>query len=489
MADSRRQFCGVLFWIKAFFAFCVVCGALGFESYMVYYKRQEGLQKAKQYNDFIKVVGKDEGQALAVLIDPSNPECQHKPPTFTNVTGTALTGLNHVLTSGNRLEPPAGVKWFGFAVDFAFDTPRKLAQRLMGRTPPVIAAFLTVMPDGIVDSNMINWWAQETSFVGGILELTIVPNVTLDLLPAVFYNNLTDILYRVNQRYAVPVLLRYAHEMNGLLMFLCPHYLIFTPSFTGNWNFYGQRPIAYKASWIRLTNLLRQKTNMTAMMWGVNAGSGYPYGTPAVAPGTPDFQALDSNGDGAITALDDPYGPYWPGAEYVDWIAISMYNYDYNLVTRQYNPIPANYLVTQLSGPWPNVPATPYQNFYSRFVDQYAKPFAFPESGSPIVPAANFSVVDEIASKRAWWNQIMQIFASGTYPNFKLVVNFEHIKIEETTGIFVNKDFAITNKTEVANAFLVDIQPYDRAVPTAQNGVLAWGLNLNYTCGGKVVLK
>ena len=35
--------------------------------------------------------------------------------------------------------------------------------------------------------------------------------------------------------------------------------------------------------------------------------------SPAPVQGTADFKAMDTNGDGTITAADDPYLPYYPG--------------------------------------------------------------------------------------------------------------------------------------------------------------------------------
>ena len=47
----------------------------------------------------------------------------------------------------------------------------------------------------------------------------------------------------------------------------------------------------------------------------------------AAVPGTPDFKALDTNGDGVLTMADDPYGPYYPGDDAVDWVGMSLYHW------------------------------------------------------------------------------------------------------------------------------------------------------------------
>jgi hypothetical protein len=34
---------------------------------------------------------------------------------------------------------------------------------------------------------------------------------------------------------------------------------------------------------------------------------------------------LDTNSNGQVDAEDDPFTPFWPGSEYVDWVALSLY--------------------------------------------------------------------------------------------------------------------------------------------------------------------
>ena len=49
----------------------------------------------------------------------------------------------------------------------------------------------------------------------------------------------------------------------------------------------------------------------SAMMWAPNYGGGYPFagGQHEAEPGSADFAALDTDGDGALTMADDPYAP------------------------------------------------------------------------------------------------------------------------------------------------------------------------------------
>ena len=58
-----------------------------------------------------------------------------------------------------------------------------------------------------------------------------------------------------------------------------------------------------------------------AFMWAPNTGQGYPYqGYGLITTTTADIAILDINGDGKVNEGDDPYSPYYPGDDYVDWV-------------------------------------------------------------------------------------------------------------------------------------------------------------------------
>ena len=44
----------------------------------------------------------------------------------------------------------------------------------------------------------------------------------------------------------------------------------------------------------------------------------------AAKPGTADYVVMDTNGDGVVDNLDDPYAPYYPGDTSVDWVGMSV---------------------------------------------------------------------------------------------------------------------------------------------------------------------
>lgn len=151
------------------------------------------------------------------------------------------------------------------------------------------------------EANIIEWNAQLMRDQGGMLEITLMPIVSVEMIPTATYTAFAKLMRRVNSIYGVPVLLRFMHEMNG------------------PWMPYGMKPIEQRAAWTIMSREIRAQTNMTALIWSPNIGGGYPYlgagfdqNIPSASSGDPatqaNFQALATNG-----RLLDPYGPYYPG--------------------------------------------------------------------------------------------------------------------------------------------------------------------------------
>lgn len=94
----------------------------------------------------------------------------------------------------------------------------------------------------------------------------------------------------------------------------------------GTWNSYGFQPATYVALWQRMYPAIKAIAPKVAIVWAPNMGQNYPYGQVAPAGiSTADMTALDTNHDGQITAADDPFAPYYPGDDVVDWIGLSLY--------------------------------------------------------------------------------------------------------------------------------------------------------------------
>lgn len=49
-------------------------------------------------------------------------------------------------------------------------------------------------------------------------------------------------------------------------------------------------------------------------------------GNYSVVNGTAEWHALDTNDDGWVDMYDDPYTPFYPGDQWVDWVGMNMYH-------------------------------------------------------------------------------------------------------------------------------------------------------------------
>jgi hypothetical protein len=211
-------------------------------------------------------------------------------------------------------------------------------------------------------------------------------------------------------------------------------------------------------------------------------GINYPFTSPAALvrlpePGTPDFLELDTNRDGVINSRDDPYLPYYPGDEFVDWVALSLYwypdaNTGFNVVP------PATYFRDMLTSTGPSMDLVnsaargdPSKNFYQRFAADRNKPMMIPETAAPWIenqpPRAPHAEI-----KRAWY---AQIFSQDTYTNFpllKVVTQFEERK--QDAGFEV-RDWRVLANPDVTRVFKEVLRT---------SSPLTYASDFSFTCGG-----
>ncbi|KAI8824315.1 glycoside hydrolase superfamily [Fimicolochytrium jonesii] len=280
----------------------------------------------------------------------------------------------------------------------------------------------------------------EKTATDAIIYLTVYPMDGLDLVTdehiKEFGTNINNALAR-GRRF----LIRYAPEMNG------------------NWFAYGQHPAAFVAGWKHfvgtLRNMITDKTRV-AFIWAPNSSNGYPflggrYNTTESNPAV--LQQLDTNKDGKYDEWDDPYSPFYPGDEWVDWVGLSMYHYG--------KAYPWVDNVLPQPGTWEAMligkGTQGHYNFYSMFsgngtgqnvtapVSKGGKPFIIAETAAtfhegflnPSEPESAmkplFAGPGMVAIKQAWWRQIFNSTAFTLYPKLRGVCFFEFRKQEETT--------------------------------------------------------
>ncbi|KAJ3281919.1 hypothetical protein HK104_011207 [Borealophlyctis nickersoniae] len=472
MAD-KVAVCGILFWLKVVFAISVAFLGLGYQMVLIHQRREYALAHPNKW-----VPPPPPG-----YVDIPEFTADNATNCWYNATFDPELGRNLA-----RLEPPGSKSfWFGFDLQWQVDSPAKVVERLGGVEPALYNTFINMNADSF-EKDTIDWMAQQTSQKHGMLEITLIPSVNIEDIPDSTLWAFAVEMKRVNSYYGVPVWLRFMHEMNG------------------NWiTTYGQKPEKFKRGFRTMAYYIHTLTNLTAMVWSPNIGTGYPYVGGAV-PLLEDMPSLDTDGNGVLDNGDDPYLPYYPGDEYVDWVGISLYNLAYSDSgpnKHQTLPVTPDFIPNQLHG------QDLTHNFYDRFSVQLNKPFMMSEtasfyavydSTSPNVTAGAVSqnpataVADEIAIKQSWWRSILfnaigekhnTTFNPQEFRNWKLAVWFEERKVEQSYWSlqeYTDRDYHITFKPDtVTKAFLEDVSQDTLNFP------VTWAKSYKWTCDGKMI--
>lgn len=309
--------------------------------------------------------------------------------------------------------PPEGHPWFGPDLDWVRDSATSYADRL--GTAPSLYSQRVHYPLTDDDVRYLDQFEQQASSQGAVAVVTLEPQVGLADLTAADARRLADELARLHVAYDTYTLVRFAPEMNG------------------SWVIWGQQPTAYIAAFREVAQAVHAATDQAAMVWSPSYGAGYPFGRAygEVPPAGPrDPALLDTNDDGRVTDADDPYGPYWPGAQAVDWVGLSLYRFGSaqpfgtNTV-----PDPEEYAL-RLSEDWAYATQTNRRSFYERFAFDQRKPMlvqtaALYNPNSPEGPG-------ETAIKEAWWRQVFG--EDAAYPWIRGISWLELNRREDEVG-------------------------------------------------------
>jgi hypothetical protein len=216
-------------------------------------------------------------------------------------------------------------------------------------------------------------------------------------------------------------------------------------------------------------------------------GINYPFKSPdAVVTlpviGSPDFALLDTNKDNVIDALDDPYRPYYPGDDLVDWVALSLYWYPDQSTGFNVIPPPTYFRdMAFATGPSMQIvnPARandPTRNFYQQYSALLNKPMMIPETAAPWFPQRP-AVAQEAEVKRAWYTQLFSAETLAEMPNLKYVASFEEAK-QDAGNEF--RDWRVTADGPTLKAF--------QSVFAGQPNVV-YGNQFTVPCSGAFVLN
>lgn len=141
-------------------------------------------------------------------------------------------------------------------LDWANQTLEQYSDSL-GRRPAVAVNFVQ-FPFADADRTNLEAAYEQVKLDGGMLLLTLEPRQGLAAVTEEATDQLAETLNGYNKA-GVPVIVRFAHEMNG------------------SWYGWGQQPAEYKAAFRRVAESIHRLAPGSATMWAPNYGGGYPF--------------------------------------------------------------------------------------------------------------------------------------------------------------------------------------------------------------------
>ena len=337
--------------------------------------------------------------------------------------------------------------WFGPDLEWTDNAPDGYADRL-GAIPSL---YELTLPYPIDDNAAAQWRtsARAVATQGAVLALSLLPTVPLDELTTTDAEVAESLLDEIHDQYGSQQLVRFAPEMNG------------------TWIEWGQQPTAYIDAFGLFADTVHAGGSEALMVWAPSYGSGYPFG---LAEGrldsisATDQALLDTDGDGEITESDDPYGPYYPGDDVVDWVGLTMFYFGKGEATASAGvdvPLTTNEIAVgteveqRFDESWGYV-VRQDDNFYDRFAVGHDRPLLL-DTGA--LYADDLGGATEIDVKRGWWRQVLAAIADR--PLIQGVTWLE-VERDEAEAGGDEVDWRATDDRDIAAALLADLQADDR---------------------------
>ncbi|MBW9110728.1 OpgC domain-containing protein [Microbacterium ureisolvens] len=329
----------------------------------------------------------------------------------------AVAGPSPSASAGVPLSPASGA-YFGTTIDWSVDTAALEAERL-GRTPAVLE-HVTPLPLSATERGYLDQFVAQAEEVGALPAVTIAPEEGLADFDETDADEIVEAIAHARVDADVPLYVRFGPGMNA------------------PWVSWGQQPSAYIAAFCVLADAVHTGLPGAAMVWSPTSGAGYPFGAEPAA------DELDTDADGGVSAGDDPYGPYYPGDRYVDWVGLQAYH-DPTGGESAVNAVPQpDALTAQLEG-----------DGDLAFVDR----FASPDRPLMLETAAFFSPgaggAGELELKQAWWRQV--IAAVEDVPALDAVVWRD---ASSTRGVVGRApiEWSISSSPELVEEFVTDAE-------------------------------
>ena len=245
--------------------------------------------------------------------------------------------------------------------------------------------------------DQLRLFAADAATQGAALVLQVEPTVPLHELPPPMPPVVGRAGPHLNRELDTVTLVRFAPEMNG------------------SWRGWGQQPEAYVAAFRgsprpctpRPTGPPWSGRRCTARATPSGASRARTARSTSRPRGRPDL--LDTNGSGRVDAADDPYGPYYPGDDAVDWAGLFLYRFGQSQGVEENVAPPAGELAARLAETWGTAATARRASFYDRFADGRDQPMLL-ETSALYNPAVGG--VDELRLKRTWWREVLAALPS-----------------------------------------------------------------------------
>lgn len=383
------------------------------------------------------------GAAAALLVTIAGPAWAAPAPSASTPTPTPARSAPTAPTSD-------GVR-FGPELDWGVDGPDGYRTRL-GETPAVYSVRLAYP----LDARSIAEWqraAVQVAGQGAGLVLTLEPSVDLAALTAGDAAEFNTRLERFRAQYGTDQFVRFAPEMNG------------------SWVSWGQQPTAYVQAFEQVADTVHAGTSAAETVWSPSYGAGYPFER---ADGrldditARDRAAIDTDGDGLITEADDSYGPYFPDADSVDRVGLSLYYFGKGEsaaaagrdVPLELNTAPEDgEVAARLDERW-GYTSGQRETFYDRFAVGEGKPMLLDTGALYDFGREGDS---ELSVKRGWWGQVLAELSD--HPLITGVTWLEVVREEAEAG-GREVDWRATANRELASALRADL---------LSTGLVRWG--------------